>query len=55
MTGKSGRILLKAIIVLLTALLALSIFKNIAYPLLWNDEAETPIFNPIIRIPETSL
>ncbi len=44
MTEKSGGILLKAIIVLLLALLALSIFKNISYPLLWNDEAETAMF-----------
>jgi hypothetical protein len=41
---KSGGILPKSLIVLLIVLLALSIFKNISYPLLWNDEAETAMF-----------
>jgi len=41
---KSGGVLLKSLIVLLIVLLALSIFKNISYPLLWNDEAETAMF-----------
>ncbi len=44
MTEKNGRVLLNALIALLTVLLALSIFKNISYPLLWNDEAETAMF-----------
>lgn len=41
---KGGGILPKSLIVLFIALLALSIFKNISYPLLWNDEAETAMF-----------
>jgi hypothetical protein len=41
---KNGGVLLKSLIVLLIVLLALSIFKNISYPLLWNDEAETAMF-----------
>jgi len=32
------------IILLLSSLFAFALFKNIAYPLLWNDEAETAMF-----------
>jgi hypothetical protein len=38
------RITLIALIILLTAVFCVSIFKNLAYPLLWNDEAETTMF-----------
>jgi hypothetical protein len=41
---KSGGILVKSLIGFLIVLLALSIFKNISYPLVWNDEAETAMF-----------
>jgi hypothetical protein len=36
--------ILIAIFILLSVLFAISLFKNIAYPLLWNDEAETAMF-----------
>lgn len=36
--------ILAAILILLIVLFAGSLFKNIAYPLLWNDEAETVMF-----------
>lgn len=36
--------ILIAILFLFIALFAISLFKNISYPLLWNDEAETAMF-----------
>jgi hypothetical protein len=36
--------ILAGILIFLCSVFAVSLFKNIAYPLLWNDEAETAVF-----------
>ncbi|MFA4975780.1 MAG: hypothetical protein WC839_00585 [Candidatus Paceibacterota bacterium] len=44
MKDKSKKILLYTGVVFVILLFAFSLFKNIAYPLLWNDEASTAMF-----------
>ncbi|MFH1129668.1 MAG: hypothetical protein V1686_02970 [Patescibacteria group bacterium] len=44
MENKKIKILLSIGVVIIITIFAISLFKNIAYPLLWNDEASTAMF-----------